>query len=163
MYCRLAAAEFSALQPALAAAGCRLVGVGLEPLGLEEFVQGGYFTGELFVDMDKSSFKGLGYKRLSYLALIPAMLARVARDGLSKAKAKGISGDLKGDGLQNGGVLVVGQDGPKILLDYKQQNPADHPDSDLILQALGIEGQAGAVSSTEPVVQCTDDVCSIAK
>ena len=44
-FIRLAAAELSSLKPALEGAGCRLIGVGLEPLGMEEFIQGGYFTG----------------------------------------------------------------------------------------------------------------------
>jgi len=166
MYCRLAAADLSTLQPALAAAGCRLVGVGLEELGVEEFVAGGYFTGELYVDTDKQSFKALGFKKLGLLALGPAILAKVARSAYSKAKSRGITGDMKGDGLQNGGLLVVGSEGPKVLFEYRQENPADHPDQDLILKALGIDRSAATTNpkpQNPPTVECSEDVCVLKK
>ena len=51
----------------------RLIGVGLEPLGLEEFLEGNFFDGELFVDEKKESFRTLGFKRMSFLQLIPAV------------------------------------------------------------------------------------------
>ena len=47
----------------------RLIGVGLEPLGLEEFLEGNFFDGELFVDEKNESFKKLGFKRMSSLQL----------------------------------------------------------------------------------------------
>lgn len=45
----------------------------------------------------------------------------------------GISGDMKGDKMQTGGLLVVSPKGEKILYEFKQVNPADHAENAAIL------------------------------
>ncbi len=45
MFCRLAAQELSLLAPRLSQENVRLVGVGLEPLGVEEFVERKFWLG----------------------------------------------------------------------------------------------------------------------
>ena len=45
LFFRLAAREISALLPIFQANNIRLVGVGLEPLGVEEFIEGKFFKG----------------------------------------------------------------------------------------------------------------------
>ena len=64
----------------------RLIGVGLEPLGLEEFQQGNFFSGELFVDKDKKAFSKLGFRKLTFLQLFPAILSKKTRDANARAK-----------------------------------------------------------------------------
>lgn len=49
-------------------------------------------------------------------------------------------GNLAGNGLQTGGTIIVGEGGTKILMDYRQTNPADHVENAEILKALGIVG-----------------------
>ena len=44
-FCRIGAKQLSALKPQLDANNVRLIGIGLEELGLEDFQKGGYFTG----------------------------------------------------------------------------------------------------------------------
>jgi len=44
---------------------------------------------------------------------------------------------MKGDGLQNGGTLVVARGG-KVLLKFVQENPADHVEISEVVKALGI-------------------------
>lgn len=51
-----------------------------------------------------------------------------------KAKEKGIGGNLKGDGFQNGGTLIVSAGGKEVLLDYKQENVADHVELEDVLK-----------------------------
>lgn len=48
MFCRVAAKELSALAPHLAKANVRLIGIGLEELGVEEFIEGKFFDGGKF-------------------------------------------------------------------------------------------------------------------
>ena len=50
----------------------------------------------------------------------------------------GIKGDMKGDGMQLGGTLVVSKGGEKLLLCHKQTNPGDHTNTEEVLKALGI-------------------------
>lgn len=145
----MAAKELSLLSPQLAQANVRLIGIGLEEIGVEEFIAGKFFVGELYIDSDKKSFKDLNYKKLSVLGLIPALLARVARDAIRKGKEWAVGGNMKGDGLQNGGLLVVGPKGEKVLYEFKQDNPADHAENSAIAKALGLEFSESPVEASK--------------
>ena len=65
------------------------------------------------------------------------LLTRNWLDKNAKAKSLGISGDMKGDGFQNGGALVVDKHG-KQLYEYRQEDAAEHISADEILKALKI-------------------------
>ena len=131
------------------------------------------------MDEAKASFQQLGFKRFlfskqkkkydvalfspltnrfSLLRLLPRLCSSKWKNASDEAKAKGLGGNLKGDGGQTGGVLVVGQGGAPTMFTYKQvrskigrflasngpflqEDPADHPDNASILEALGIQTQ----------------------
>lgn len=50
-----------------------------------------------------------------------------------QGKERGVGGDLRGDGFQNGGLVVVGKGG-KLLYSFVQENPADHAANEDILK-----------------------------
>jgi prostamide/prostaglandin F2alpha synthase len=52
-----------------------------------------------------------------------------------QGKAVNVGGDMKGDGLQNGGALIVGPGG-KMLLSFRQEGPAEHISNSKILQVI---------------------------
>lgn len=139
------------------------MGIGLEELGLEEFQRGQFFSGDLFLDAKKDTYRLLGFKRIGVLGFFPAIFSKKARDAYSKGKQDQVGGDLKGDGMQTGGTVVV-EKGGKVLLSFKQEGFADHVDPADVLKALGInepaptqsEGAAGGTS-------CDGDVCAIPK
>ncbi|XP_077619886.1 prostamide/prostaglandin F synthase [Crocuta crocuta] len=108
--CRWIARDLSGLRGLLDQNGVRLVGVGPEALGLQEFLDGGYFAGELYLDESKRFYKELGFKRYNSLTILPAALGKPVRDVALKAKAVGIQGNLSGDLLQSGGLLVVAKE-----------------------------------------------------
>ncbi|XP_027621235.1 prostamide/prostaglandin F synthase isoform X3 [Tupaia chinensis] len=135
--------------------GVRLVGVGPEVLGLQEFLDGGYFSGELYLDESKQFYKELGFKRYNSLSILPAAIGKPVRDVAAKAKAVGIQGNLSGDLLQSGGLLVVSKGGDRVLLHFIQKSPGDYVPQESILQALGISAE---VSTSKPP-QC-DEVCA---
>ena len=60
----------------------------------------------------------------------------------------GITGDIKGDGFQNGGALIVDKDG-KLLLEYRQEDAADHISAEQILKALDLPMPAAPAAVTE--------------
>uniref|UniRef100_A0ABK0LC69 Prostamide/prostaglandin F synthase n=1 Tax=Rattus norvegicus TaxID=10116 RepID=A0ABK0LC69_RAT len=68
MVCRWIAQDLSNLRGILDQNDVRLVGIGPEALGLQEFLDGGYFSGELYLDESKQIYKELGFKRLRLLA-----------------------------------------------------------------------------------------------
>ncbi|XP_037514570.1 prostamide/prostaglandin F synthase isoform X2 [Rhipicephalus sanguineus] len=78
-FCRLDAVRLSRIKPQLDAAGVRLVGIGHENIGLEDFRRGEYFKGELYVDEERNAYKALQYKRFSWFTIIPAILTSSAR------------------------------------------------------------------------------------
>lgn len=135
---RLAARQISQIRPQLQLHNVRLIGIGLEPLGLDEFLEGEFFSGELFIDQNKTVFSALGLKRLSFLQLFPAVFSKKSREANSEAKSLSLGGNLKGDGYQNGGCLVVGPGGSPTIFSFRQEDVADQPDNNKILQALGI-------------------------
>ena len=101
---------------------------------------GNFFTGDLYIDMEKKSYQDLGFNRFGFLGLFSAVLSSAARAAQSRAKALGLGGDMKGDGYQNGGALVVEKGGVgQPLLIYVQKEAPDHVSNADILKALGIQ------------------------
>ena len=117
----------------------RLIGVGLEQLGVEEFVEGKFFAGELYLDLEKKAYAKLGFQRMSMKEIFSAIFSRKSKLASNRAKELGLGGNMKGDGYQNGGCLVVEAGGGKALYTYRQEHAADHPDNADILKALGLD------------------------
>ncbi|XP_055117733.1 prostamide/prostaglandin F synthase isoform X6 [Symphalangus syndactylus] len=82
--CRWIAQDLSSLAGLLDQHGVRLVGVGPEALGLQEFLDGDYFAGELYLDESKQLYKELGFKRYNSLSILPAALGKPVRDVAAK-------------------------------------------------------------------------------
>ena len=133
--CRALASELSSIKPLLDANGVDLVAVGLEELGVQAFVDGHYFKGDLYIDQNYSTYKGLSFGRVGLLSVPSQLLASSTKNLNAKANALGISGDLKGDGLQLGGTYVV-EKGGKVLYEHKMTGFADHPSLDDLLKSL---------------------------
>ncbi|ELU07388.1 hypothetical protein CAPTEDRAFT_223254 [Capitella teleta] len=142
--CRFYAKQLGALKPQLDANEVRLVGVGLEELGLEEFVEGKFWSGELYLDAKKQIYKDMSYKRIGFFSAIGSVLCKKGRSILALAKEQGITGNLAGDGYQNGGTIVVSKGGDKVLLNYIQESPADHVDPKDVLNSLGIKTEGAS-------------------
>jgi len=132
-----------------------MIGVGVEELGVEEFVAGKFFDGELFIDTQKKSYQDLGFRRLGFFSAIGSILGKLGRAMISEAKSKGIEGNLKGDGMQNGGTIIVAAGG-KVLLVYKQESPADHVALEDVLKALDISAAMPEGSTSSEPAECKD-------
>jgi prostamide/prostaglandin F2alpha synthase len=72
--------------------------------------------------------------------LLKYLFTKKWRDAKSKGDSMGISGDLKGDGFQNGGALIVDKNG-KQLFEYVQEDASEHISVEEILKALNIKQQ----------------------
>lgn len=147
--CRLWSTELSSVKSQLDVHNVRLCGVGLEELGLEEFLEKKFFTGELFIDAKQQIYKDLGFKRYNVINVLGGLAAKETRVSISKANAMGIKGNLKGDGMLNGGMLIVTAGGEKVLLDHKQASPGDHVANEKILDVLGIKSEEVKEKETE--------------
>ncbi|KAM4650499.1 prostamide/prostaglandin F synthase [Discoglossus pictus] len=154
--CRWTAKEVSKLKESLDANQIRLIGVGPENTGLQEFLDGNFFNGEVYLDESKQSYKDLGFKRYNALSVVPAALGKKVREIVTKANADGVQGNFHGDLLQSGGMLIVNKGGDKVILHFVQDSPGDHVPLETIVKVLGIT--ADVKESERP--QCNDDVCT---
>ena len=109
-------------------------------LGVGEF-QRDYFKGsELYLDEDKAFYAHLGNRRLLTLGgtlkalLLPWRTIRSFRDVGRRMKSKNIEGNMVGEGLLLGGVLVVDKSG-KIIYSYQEKTGTPAP-IDAVEEAL---------------------------
>jgi len=158
--CRLGAQQISQLKPRLDANNVKLVGIGLEELGVEDFVQGEFFKGDLYIDLKKECYKKLGFRRLNVFTMVSSLFGKKTRETFSKSKEEKIDGNLQGDGWQNGGAFVVAQDG-KALLAFRQESPGEHVDPNEVLKSLGIEGTVEVEAPAEAA--CDNGACALPK
>lgn len=98
-----------------------------------------FFDGEVFIDEKKMTYNDLGYKRFSWLSIWKALLSAVSRKALRESRAQNVSGNLSGDGLQNGGLLIVTKGGKQVLLNHREETPGDHVTNSIILETLGLQ------------------------
>ena len=157
--CRLGALKISAIKPTLDAHNINVVAVGLEQLGAEEFVAREFFKGEVYVDEKKTAYRTLGYKQFGWFSIIKALLSFISRTAISEARAKNIEGNMAGDGLQNGGLLIVSRGGERVLLNHKEETPGDHVSNAVILRIFGI--LEGENKQSPPPAGCTEEVCAM--
>lgn len=76
----------STLTPLLASHGVKNVAVGLEEFGLDDFVKGEFFNGELYLDIGQKTYKDIGYKRFSTIGVILSLFGKRARDRIAQVK-----------------------------------------------------------------------------
>jgi len=79
-----------------------------------------YFAnGEVFLDDKQDFYKGLGSRGLKINSWNPLKIAKDFSDMQKRMDAKGISGNMRGDSILLGGVLVVGKGGPVSWVSYE--------------------------------------------
>ena len=117
----------SALKPYLDARSppVRLIAVAGEPLGHEDFTAN-YWSGELFIDMGKKGlFKesGTGYQGLLSGIFSYYSGGAVAKNS-ARCDAKGVTGNMEGEGLKLGGVFAVSPGGD-VMFEHKETTWGD--------------------------------------
>lgn len=156
--CRHNATILSRCKAALDAKGVRFVAVAPERDGMEDFVAGNYFAGEVYADPNRACYKALKLKRASLLGI----LSKRVRQVIERASNSGIKGNMKGDFKQLGGLFVITSDGQKghcrVLLEFRDAFFGDAVDASFMLKMLNIkEGDAGYDEATERRMEDYED------
>jgi len=106
-----------------------LYGVLHEELGANEFSE--FLAGELFLDTTKR-FYGPKERRMSLTGLMRPSVWK----NMSRAKSKGVKGNLKGDGTLLGSVFLIGPGQQGILYEHREKEFGDHFNETQLLEAL---------------------------
>lgn len=128
-------------------AGFKIFGIvketGVDDAGLVEF-QSTYFQYQLFCDKSYSFYRSLGDRKVGLSALWnPFSLFSIACEAFQRLKDKNVEGNLKGEGLVQGGIIFFGPDGkPKYV--YEEATGKDLPVAELVavLDAMRREPRA---------------------
>ncbi|KAI0984779.1 hypothetical protein GJ496_008784 [Pomphorhynchus laevis] len=136
-YCRVGARELSEIKPFLEVSNFKLIGVCFDSFGIEEFKNGEFFEGDLYLDETRSTYKALNFKRSNWLKVFKKSIStyfHITR----KAKSLNITGNFKGDGLQLGGTVAVAVD-DTLLYSFSQSHISDELDVKALCQSLDIQ------------------------
>nr|CAB3265206.1 prostamide/prostaglandin F synthase-like [Phallusia mammillata] len=156
--CRWLAKNISRLQPIFDSNNVKLVGMSPQTQGSDEFLKSKLFSGELYIDEKKKCYKDLEYQQYSFFGALMALKDKDTQFLSQKAKEEGISGDIRGDWYQMGGLLVI-RKGGEVLLNFKQQKGSDHVENPEILKALGID--AALEEASDKPAECDAAACSM--
>lgn len=134
--CRHSAREISKVKPFLDEAGVRLVAVGFDAVGLQNFINGGFFSGELLLDTEMEAYRGLRLNRLGFVSTVKAAAnPRVWKILKSVLLTNPIPGDFEGDGMQLGATYVVDKGG-EVVFSQKQRFFGDIPSEEELQNAV---------------------------
>mmetsp|Transcript_48301 Transcript_48301/g.114938 ORF Transcript_48301/g.114938 Transcript_48301/m.114938 type:complete len:143 (+) Transcript_48301:353-781(+) len=105
-------------------------------LGVQEFADSYFSHGEIFQDQELVFVKALGER--SWLKGLPSWnpitMYKILKADVARNTAKGIVGNLAGEGLKAGGVIVVKAGGPITFV--HPEVSAKAIEEDVLLQAL---------------------------
>ena len=90
----------------------------------------------LFLFQDKKSYQALGFISMSATDLVPGILSLQALKAGASATWQGLGGNPWGDGMQMGGLLIVGKGGDRVIFSFVQQRPSDEVEGHKILKLL---------------------------
>lgn len=109
--------------------------IGLAKLDYEEFEQGKFVKGgKIYIDEVKETYKSLDFGSKSIFSLYGMLNPDIYRKS-SEAKAKGITGNMRGDGTQLGGTLIVDNKGDVIFI-HEQKTYSDFPKEQDLFDAV---------------------------
>ena len=103
---------------------------GVDDEGLAEFHQS-YFPYQLYRDKDLFLYKALGQRKARLTTYNPFRLYSGFKSMNSRHKKKKIKGNMKGEGIIQGGVVIFNKDG-EAKFAYKEDTGSDLPVEDII-------------------------------
>lgn len=165
----MGAVNVSQIAPFLEEHNVRIVGFGFEHVGLSEFVQGNFFSGELFIDEERKSYEALCCKKTSWRNLWGILSKEIYRL-FKQSKKMGIANNFAGNANQLGGTFLIFPDGT-VPYAHFQSPDSFEPDLNKVLSLLAASKCSDVPNSHQPCItaadkgaayQCTQsaDMCS---
>ena len=118
----------------------KVVGIGIEQRGYDEFKKGGYFKHTVYIDKLKQIYKKLKYKKpgiLSCFGFCVKNFVNEYKNVTAKYKDKNLAfdSDLKKDVLQMGGSFLINRQG-KVLFEHIDTFYGDHAKEEQISEVV---------------------------
>jgi len=120
---------------------------GVDDEGLIDF-HSKYFPRPLYRDEDKAFYDALGGRKLKLTTYNPFKWYRFVKSMSKRHKEKGLEGNMKGEGLVQGGVIVFGKDG-KAKYAYEEDTGSEIPLDDILAAVKQVRGGAADASSED--------------
>lgn len=131
----------NSVKPVLDKNNVRFIGVGFDTRFVQPFVEGQFFKGELYVDSEREAYNALQYRTFSWWDLARYVVSAKWISAAGRVRASGVGGDMKGDGFQNGGAIIVDKGG-KLLYEYRQDDASEQISAEEIFAALNLKKDA---------------------
>lgn len=125
--CREEAQTLSSLLPQLNEANIKLYAVVHEKYGVKEFQP--FFKGEIFLDAERRF-----YGPKERWMLLSALLRPTV--WMSMFRARGVEGNMKGEGRLLGGVFLVGPREAGVVFEHRESEFGDHANTTEILESI---------------------------
>jgi prostamide/prostaglandin F2alpha synthase len=135
--CRMSAVQVSSLKPYLDPLNVQLIGLGVERVGVEEFIEGNFFAGQLYLDENRQSYAALSCGKTSWKNLWGLLSDEISRLA-PLMKRRGFANNFQGDKNQLGGTFLLAPGGA-LLYGHYQTSTSFEPDLKGLTKALGIE------------------------
>jgi prostamide/prostaglandin F2alpha synthase len=90
----------------------------------------------VYIDEKQKTYRDLNYRRFTSISIWGTILSSTSRSAVAEARRHGIRGNFSGNGLQNGGLLIVSKMGTKVLMNHHEEVPGDHVANEDILKVL---------------------------
>lgn len=119
--------------------------VGVDDLGLQDFYND-YFKYPLYKDGSLSFYTALGTRKLGLSTWNPIKIFRGMRAVGKRLAEKNISGNYKGEGLVQGGVIIFDATG-KARFAYREETGSEIPIEDIIAVVKELRAESISKSS----------------
>ncbi|KAJ9080390.1 hypothetical protein DSO57_1025599 [Entomophthora muscae] len=135
--CRYESRLLSELKAEFDALDIKLVAIGFERVGLEDFLAGGFWSWEVLIDCERSVHMALGVKKMSVSEGIQDLMSSSTRAAVSASVMGETYGDLRGDSFQLGGTYVIEKKSGSILYEFRQAGVGHHASLKEIYSSCG--------------------------
>jgi len=118
----------------------RLVGIGLEELGYEEFLKEGYFQSELYVNKGKTIYKAMNFSKpgcLTCWGFCKKDVFKRLKNIEENFKEKKLKTDMvaKSDQFQMGGSIMITPSG-NVIFQHQDSYYGDHAKEEVIMEMI---------------------------
>lgn len=110
--------------------------VGVDDGGLAEF-QSDFFPYPLYLDEEKSFYTALGSRKMKVKSWNPYKIFKGIREVTRRLRGKDISGNMKGEGLLQGGIIIFDKDG-RARYAYREETGYEVPVDDVAAAAEAV-------------------------